>query len=128
MIKAFEFAGLKTEKDDEDDSFDDCPERFTMEFSSEFHQLEQFRFGCSTHSLHLTVKDAVWQLRMIRKLATTLSTHLGLTETLLACKKVKLFKWELRLATDLIELLSHEEEATQMLQKRHEENGLLLPA
>ncbi|KAL3186564.1 hypothetical protein MRX96_027377 [Rhipicephalus microplus] len=46
MMKAFEFAGWETEKNDEDHSFDSCPERLTKELSSEFHELEQSRFGC----------------------------------------------------------------------------------
>ncbi|KAH7969956.1 hypothetical protein HPB52_023089 [Rhipicephalus sanguineus] len=61
MIKAFAFTGWETEEDDDDDNFDDCPERFTKELLSEFHQLEEFRFGCAAHSLHLDVKDAIRQ-------------------------------------------------------------------
>ncbi|KAH7963485.1 hypothetical protein HPB52_021252 [Rhipicephalus sanguineus] len=37
MIKAFAFTGWETEQDDDDDNFDDCPERFTKELLSEFH-------------------------------------------------------------------------------------------
>ncbi|KAL3211478.1 hypothetical protein MRX96_036398 [Rhipicephalus microplus] len=57
---------------------------------------------------------------MMRKLVTTLSSHPGLTGTLLERKKVKLSEYELRLATDLIKLLSPVEEATELLQKRQE--------
>lgn len=81
--------------------------------------------------VHLEAHNATrWnsQLRMMRKLVSTLSSHPGLTETLHACKKAKLSKYELRLATDLIELLSPVEEATELLQERHETAGLLLPA
>lgn len=81
--------------------------------------------------VHLEAHNATrWnsQLRMMRKLVSTLSSHPGLTESLHACKKAKLSKYELRLATDLIELLSPVEEATELLQKRHETAGRLLPA
>lgn len=81
--------------------------------------------------LHLEAHNATrWnsQLRMMRKLVTTFSNHPELTETLHACKRAKLSKYELRLATDLIELLSPVEEATELLQKRHETAGILLPA
>ncbi|KAH7970090.1 hypothetical protein HPB52_024060 [Rhipicephalus sanguineus] len=61
MINAFAFTGWETEEDDDDDNFDDCPERFTKALLSEFHQLEQFRFGCAANSLHLAVKDAIRQ-------------------------------------------------------------------
>ncbi|KAH8010105.1 hypothetical protein HPB51_024780 [Rhipicephalus microplus] len=81
--------------------------------------------------LHLESHNATrWnsQLRIMRKLVTTLSSHPGLIETLHPCKKVKLYKCELRLATDLIELLSPVEEATELLQEMPETAGLLLPA
>lgn len=66
MIKAFAFPGWETEEDDDDENFDDCPERLTKELLSEFHQLEQFRFGCAAHSLQLAVKDAIRQVRAIK--------------------------------------------------------------
>ncbi|KAH8008770.1 hypothetical protein HPB51_004160 [Rhipicephalus microplus] len=175
MIKPFEFAGWETEKYDEDYSFDDHLERIIKELLSEFHQLEQIRFGCAAHNLQLAAKHSIrqdtsaeevvrkcgaivasirkstadteevfnvaglhlesqhatsWnsQLRMMRKLVTTLSSPPGLTETLHAYKKGELSKYELRLATDLIELPSLLEEATDLLQKRRETAGLLLPA
>uniref|UniRef100_A0A224ZC45 Zinc finger BED domain-containing protein 4-like isoform n=1 Tax=Rhipicephalus zambeziensis TaxID=60191 RepID=A0A224ZC45_9ACAR len=81
--------------------------------------------------LHLESHNATtWnsQLRMMRKLVTNFSSHSGFTETLHACKKAKLSKYDLMLATDLIELLSPVEEATELLQKRHDTAGLLLPA
>lgn len=68
------------------------------------------------------------QLRMMRKLASTFADHPELADTLHACKKTKLSTYELRLITDLIELLSPVEEASELLQKRHETAGLLLPA
>lgn len=68
MIKAFAFPGWETEVDDDgDDDFDDCPERLTKELLSEFHQLEQFRFGCAAHNLQLAVKDAIRQVCAIKK-------------------------------------------------------------
>ncbi|KAL3194644.1 hypothetical protein MRX96_016105 [Rhipicephalus microplus] len=53
MIIAFEFARWETEKDSEDGSFDECPERFTKWLLSEFHQLEKLRFGGAAHTCGL---------------------------------------------------------------------------
>ncbi|KAL3195195.1 hypothetical protein MRX96_001866 [Rhipicephalus microplus] len=59
MIKPFEFAGWETEKYDEDDSFDDHLERIIKDLLSEFHQLEQIRFGCAAHNLQLAAKHSI---------------------------------------------------------------------
>lgn len=67
MIKAFAFPGWETEEDNDDDNFDNCPERLTKELLSKFHQLEQFRFGCAAHSLQLAVKDAILLLVIYRR-------------------------------------------------------------
>ncbi|KAH7944526.1 hypothetical protein HPB52_021118 [Rhipicephalus sanguineus] len=60
-MKVEALTGWETEKDDDDDNFDDCTERFTKELL-EFHQLEQFRFGSAAHSLQPAVKDAIRQI------------------------------------------------------------------
>lgn len=68
MIKAFAFPGWGTEADEDADILGECPESLAKELLSEFHKLEQFRFGCAAHNLQLAVKDSIRQVCYILSL------------------------------------------------------------
>lgn len=68
MIKAFAFPGWGTEADEDADILGECPENLAKELLSEFHKLEQFRFGCAAHNLQLAVKDSIRQVCYILSL------------------------------------------------------------